>query len=212
MKILFINTNIGYGGASKMMAWVASQMAEKGYDVTFFTYRSNEVLQHLSPKVKHLHEQLEDKMGKEKQFCACIKYIRNLIKKYNYNVAIAFLTPSILRLSLAAIGTNCKVLFSERADPSQKSTSLKSEIIRKINRLAFNSADAFVFQTPMAATYFPKRVQEKSMVIPNPIRPMVRTKERIKGGDKTIACVARLDIQFQISSIHIMFIWRWNWK
>lgn len=35
MKILFFNTNIGYGGASKMIVWVANQCALVGHDVTF---------------------------------------------------------------------------------------------------------------------------------------------------------------------------------
>lgn len=194
MKLLFINTNIGYGGASKMMVWVASQMADRGHDVTFFTYRDAEELQPISLKVKHIHHQLEDKFGKQKKLYSCVMHIRQFIQDGKYDVAIAFLSPSILRLALASIGTNCKVLFSERGDPSQKATSLKSKIIGKINQIAFISGDAFVFQTPMAAYYYPQRVQRKGMVISNPIRPLLRTKKRIKGGDKTVVCVARLDI------------------
>lgn len=195
MNILFVNTNIGYGGASKMMVWVASQMAEKGHDVTFFTYRSDEKLQILNPKIKHIHNQLEDKYSKHKHFVTCVKSLHELIVRGNYDVVIAFLSPSILRVALASIGTNCKVLFSERADPAQKVISLKSKIIKWVNRISFNSADAFVFQTSMAASFFSKKVQEKGVVIPNPIRPLERTKERVFGGDKTIVCVARLDIK-----------------
>lgn len=195
VNILFVNTNIGYGGASKMMVWVASQMAEKGHDVTFFTYRSDEKLQILNPKIKHIHNQLEDKYSKHKHFVTCVKSLHELIVRGNYDVVIAFLSPSILRVALASIGTNCKVLFSERADPAQKVTSLKSKIIKWVNRISFNSADAFVFQTSTAASFFSKKVQEKGVVIPNPIRPLERTKERVFGGDKTIVCVARLDIK-----------------
>ena len=195
MNILFVNTNIGYGGASKMMVWVASQMAEKGHDVTFFTYRSDEKLQILNPKVKHIHNQLEDKAGKHKHFVSCVKSLHELIVKGNYDVVIAFLSPSILRVALASIKTDCKVLFSERADPSQKVSSLKLKIIKWVNRIAFNRADAFVFQTPKAASFFSKKVQENGVVIPNPIRPLKRTKKRVFGGDKTIVCVARLDIK-----------------
>lgn len=194
MKLLFVNTNIGYGGASKMMAWVASRMVERGHEVTFYTYRNNEVLQHLNPKIKHVHEQLEDKFGENKRLWSCVRGIRQQIKKEGYEVAIAFLYPSILRLAMAVVGTNCRVLFSERADPSQKPSSFKSNVTYNIMRFAFCSADAFVFQTPMAATFFPKFVQKKGMVIPNPVVPLVRTEDRSIGGDKRIVCVARLDI------------------
>ena len=54
MKILFLNTNIGYGGASKQMVWVANQCAMNGHDVTFYTYRDSAVNQKLYDTVKHV--------------------------------------------------------------------------------------------------------------------------------------------------------------
>ena len=59
MKLLFLNTDIGYGGAEKMIVWLANKCAEKGHQVSFFTYRDNRVMQPLSPQVKHIHVQLE---------------------------------------------------------------------------------------------------------------------------------------------------------
>lgn len=195
MKILFLNTNIGYGGASKMMGWVASQCAEAGHEVVFMTYRDSTVNQELSPKIKHIHKQLEDKSGKQKHFISCVRFIRNYIKTEQIDLAISFLSPSHLRLSIACLGTNCRTLFSERGDPTQKPTTLKGRILNLFLRKAFSSADKFVFQTPMAAACFPKSVQNRSCVISNPIKPLVRTSERVVGGDKNIVCVARLDIK-----------------
>ena len=57
MKLLFLNTNIGYGGASKMIVWVANQCAKNGHDVTFLTYRDSEVRQTVDSKVKVIHKQ-----------------------------------------------------------------------------------------------------------------------------------------------------------
>lgn len=195
MKILFVNTNIGYGGASKMMAWVASQFADYGHDVFFFTYRESIERQPLNPKVKHVHEQLEDSSGKEKNLFACISFLRVYINKEKFDLAISFLPPSHIRLALANIGTNCMTLFSERGDPSLKAKTLKSNIIKWCMRKIFCRADIFVFQTPMAASFFPISVQKRSSVISNPIKPLIRTKERATGGDKNIVCVARLDLR-----------------
>lgn len=195
MKLLFVNTNIGYGGASKMMAWVASQCAEAGHDVTVLTYRDVTSYQTLSPLVKHIHEQLEDISGNKKNITVCVRFIRSFIKKEGFDIAVAFLSPSHLRLALACRGTGCKTLFSERGDPSQKASTIKGKVIGWILRKIFCSGDAFVFQTPMAAKYFPKKVQNRSEVISNPIKPLVRTKERAIGGDKNIVCVARLDLR-----------------
>lgn len=195
MKLLFVNTNIGYGGASKMMAWVASQCAEAGHDVTILTYRDVTSYQTLSPLVKHVHEQLEDISGNKKNITVCVRFIRSFIKKEGFDIAVAFLSPSHLRLALACIGTGCKTLFSERGDPSQKAMTFKGKVVGWVLHKIFCSADAFVFQTPMAAKYFPEKVQNRSKVISNPIKPLVRTKERKIGGDKNIVCVARLDLR-----------------
>lgn len=195
MKLLFINTNIGYGGASKMMAWVASQCAEAGHDVTFLTYRDATSYQTLSPLVKHVHERIEDIAGVNKAIMACVKFIHRYIKKEDIDVAVAFLSPSHLRLAFACVGTRCMTLFSERGDPSQKALTLKGKIVGWLLRKIFCSADSYVFQTPMAAKCFPLKVQNRSEVISNPIKPLVRTKERAIGGDKNIVCVARLDLR-----------------
>ena len=39
MKILFVNENLDYGGAGKVLVWLANSLAEKGYEITFLTYR-----------------------------------------------------------------------------------------------------------------------------------------------------------------------------
>lgn len=195
MRLLFFNTNLGYGGASKIMVWVANQCAEAGHDVVFLTYRDATERQMLNPDVKHIHEQLEDQLGTNKNFLGCVHFVHNFIQKENVDLAISFLSPSHWRLALASKGTHCKTLFSERGDPTQKAISIRSKIVGAISRTMFCSADAFVFQTPMAAKCFPLKVQDRSKVISNPIKPLVRTKEREVGGDKNIVCVARLDIR-----------------
>lgn len=195
MKILFVNTNIGYGGASKMMVWVANQCANNGHEVFFFTYRESIERQTLNPKVNHVHEQLENISGKGKNLIACICFLHEYINKENFDLAISFLPPSHIRLAIASIGTKCMTLFSERGDPSLKAKTLRGKILNWCMKRLFCSADAFVFQTPMAAKCFSQIVQDRSEVISNPIKPLIRTKERAIGGDKNIVCVARLDIR-----------------
>ena len=85
MKLLFLNTNIGYGGASKMIVWVASQCAKNGYDVTFLTYRDKVICQSIDPMVKLVHEQLED-VGGRSNFLLSVKCIHNFIKKNSFDI------------------------------------------------------------------------------------------------------------------------------
>lgn len=195
MKILFANTNIGYGGASKIMVWVANVCAHANHDITFLTYRDNNYRQKLDPLVKQVHIQLEDISGRGKGLFNTVKVLRSYIADNDFDLAIGFLAPSQLRLALACKGLKCKTLFSQRGDPFQSSKGIKNKVINYIAYKAFCSADAFVFQTPMAADYYSKAIRKRSEVICNPIYPLVRTIPREGNVTKDIVCVARLDIK-----------------
>ena len=196
MKILFLNTNIGYGGASKMIVWVANQCAKKGHDVTFLTYRDKKVYQTLNPQVKLIQESLE-----EGNSCgnpvATVIWLHRFITTYCFDIGVAFLSPSMLRMAFAAKGTKMKVVFSHRGDPffTTLRYSFKSKVINKLNTWAFNQADGYVFQTQMAQAYYDKAIQDRAVVIPNPIRQMQRTEERKGNIRKSFVAVGRLDLK-----------------
>lgn len=196
MKLLFLNTNIGYGGASKMIVWVANQCANNGHDVTFLTYRDKDVGQMVSPLVKLVHEQLEDINGRG-NVLSSVKWLHSFIKANCFDIGVAFLSPSMLRMAMAAKGTGMKVVFSHRGDPyfRSPSQSLKSIVINRLNTWAFNQADAYVFQTKMAQAYYSDTIQKQSVVIPNPIRLMQRTEIREGNVRKSFVAVGRLDIK-----------------
>ena len=68
------------------------------------------------------------------------------------------------------------------------------KIAESIGDALFKQADYFVFQTNAAKEYYPKSVQKKAVVIPNPIKPLNRTMPREGNIEKKIVCVARLDL------------------
>lgn len=194
MKVLFLNVDLGYGGAEKMMAWVANQMCARGMDVTFLTYRdSNANYQKLNEKVKRHHIQLESKGGGIIDFIRTSRRLHKYINQEHFDVAIAFLSPSQIRLVQACKGTKTKVLLSHRADPYLKNplTGIRRLVSGLMGRL-FLQADAYVFQTKKAQAYYPSFIQKRSVVIPNPIQPFKRTEERKP--DKRIVNVSRLEV------------------
>lgn len=196
MKFLFVNTNIGYGGASKIMVWVANLCSRSGHDVTFLTYRDDQVRQTVDKRVNIVHVQLEHKRGWINTFSS-IKWLHRFIKLNSFDIGIAFLSPSILRLAFAAKGTDMKVVFSHRSDPYFKTTNYFpiSKIVNLLNNYAFHQADGYVFQTKMAWDYYGIDIKNKSVVIPNPINPMRRTKDRLGNVRKSFVAVGRLDLK-----------------
>lgn len=190
MRILFLNTNIGYGGATKIMMWLAGRLAEKGDEVSFLTYRDASVNRDVPFGVKHTHMQLESEWHSVGEMLRTVAKLHWYIKKERFDLGVAFLSPSQLRLSLAAIGTDMKVLVSQRGDPYQ--TRPSKSLMSRIGRFAFNRADKFVFQTPQAMAYYDSSIQSRGVVIPNPVKPLYRTQKRVP--DNRIVNVARSDI------------------
>lgn len=190
MKILFVNTNIGYGGATKIMMWLAGRLAESGDDVTFLTYRDAAENREVPKGVKHVHMQLESGGHSVGEMLKTVAKLHRYIKRERFDLGIAFLSPSQLRMSLAAMGTKIKVLVSQRGDPYQSKGS--KSLPAKIERFAFHRADRYVFQTPQAMAYYDESIQARGVVIPNPVKPLHRTQNRVP--DNRIVNVARLDI------------------
>ncbi|MBR5781949.1 MAG: glycosyltransferase [Bacteroidales bacterium] len=196
MKLLFLNTNIGYGGASKILVWVANQCALEGHNVTLLTYRDNCVYQEIGPGVKHIHKHWED--GSQRfSILNTTRLLHQYINKQGFDAGIAFLSPSIFRMAIAAKGTKMRILFSQRGDPYFESDklSLKTKMVNILNKWAFNQADYYVFQTIKAKEYYNNAIQQRSIVIPNPIRPMLRTQSRKEGVRKSFVAIGRLDLK-----------------
>lgn len=192
MKILFLNTNIGYAGASKIMVWLANLLVKEGHDVTFLTYRDSKENQILDQNILHEHFSTNSRIKK----ILFIFKLHRFIKKQKFDLAIAFLTPSQIRLAASCILTSTKTLFSQRGDPYVRLPGIRNLIAKKICDLFFLFASKYVFQTNQAAQYYPSFIQKKGLVIPNAIHKLERTAARNPNYiEKKIVCVARLDIQ-----------------
>ena len=191
MKILFLNTNIGYGGASKMMVFVANRLAQAGHDVSFLTYRDNTSLQNLSPAVIHIHKPWEEGSSKGLMLVKTLSELHKYIVAEKFDVAVAFLSPSQLRLAIARLGTKTKTLFSQRGDPYQNNKNKR--IGNWVTNKSFTSADYYVFQTEGAQKFYKTNIIQRSVIIPNPVEKSEVCLNNIQR-DKRIVNVARLDL------------------
>ena len=197
MHLLFLNTDIDYSGASKMLVWVANQCVEYGFKVTILTYRRGIKDQNLNSQIQQINEQWEEQGGKINIIHTIYK-IRHFIIKGRYDVCIAFLSPSILRVAIATIGVRTKLIFSHRSDPyhnSIRSKGVKKTIIYKLNEWAFSKADGYVFQTEAARAFFNRKIQSNSVIIPNAVPVLKRTVPRYGNIRRKVVTVGRLDIK-----------------
>ena len=195
MKILILNADLGYGGAEKMLAFLADSLADAGMDVTFLTYRAGNDSRRLSDSVKREHFELESEGGSIKEYIRTVAFLRKYIRREKFDLAIAFLLPSQVRLIPACKGTGTKVLLSQRGDPYHNEDYSHGKLISWLNNYLFGKGDFYVFQTEKAKKYYPEKIRRRSTVIPNPVMPVKRTASRTpESTEKRIVSVGRLEI------------------
>ena len=196
MKVLNILYRVMPSGAEKMLAFLADSLADAGMDVTFLTYRDGNDSRRLSDSVKREHFQLESEGGSIKEYIKTVRFLRKYIRNEKFDLALAFLLPSQVRLIPACKGTGTKVLLSQRGDPYHSEEYSHGKLISLLNDYLFGKADFYVFQTEKAKLFYPEKIRRKSTVIPNPVMPVKRTASRTPGStEKRIVSVGRLEIR-----------------
>lgn len=190
MNVLFLTTNIGYGGASKMISSVANSLC-KDHNVKILTFRQSEIKQIFDNKVMIEHNKLYVNRFKPIELIGQIIRLRKYIKVNNIDLIIAFLHPSNFMAVLATMGTRTKVLLSERGDPISRRKN-GNFYVHLVERILYK-ADAYVFQSEGAKKAYPSKCQVKSEIIFNSI-PQKIYPQYCPSEEKYILCAARIEL------------------
>lgn len=167
-EIIIVTVSLGNDGAERVLTLLANEFVNN-YDVTVIqtkpgtygnSYTSDE-------RIKFLNFEYNGENSIKRYFVE-IKLLRSYLKERKNAVIISFLSQSIFETVIARIGLKNKVIVSERNDPRRCPIHRSQRIIRDA---VFRLADVCVFQTEMVQKLFPKSVQRKSVVIPNPVNP-----------------------------------------
>ena len=165
MKVMFVTSSLSYGGAAKILAFVANGLDNRGHIIRIANLLESE------KEVQTLSSQI----GVKKIITHHVRYIEKIekifkLRKYirdeNPNIIVAFKSTPAWITCLAAKGKRIPVVFSERGDPYQE----------RLNRFRtypywkmINCAAGAVFQTYGAKEYYEIKLQNRSTVIPNPV-------------------------------------------
>lgn len=193
MKILFCLGSLNKGGAERVVTNLANYFIKKNQVNIVIT--SSELPQYeLNKKIGVYH--LEENKKKYNIILRNLKRLyklNNIIKKLKPDVIISFLPePSYRTLVLRPI-RKIPTIISVRNDPN---VEYKSKLNFFAMKILYPFADGFVFQTEDAKCYFDKKIQDKSVIIPNSIKETFIQREIYKGKkEKTIINVGRLELQ-----------------
>lgn len=172
-SIIVVNDVLTRGGAERVLAELMNEWFGGGHKVTFISWMSDAFPDEydLDIGINRINIKHRIKKGKFRQFL-CLKELIQLLKKEKDVTVIAVLRSSMRIVAISSLFSKCRVVFSERADP--KSTPVRL-LERAERQVCFNMADACVFQTEEAMSFFSYRIQRKGIIIPNPINPLLPT-------------------------------------
>lgn len=188
MKIVFVLPEMLGGGSERVVAALSGEFVKRGYEVGILLFAGKQVVYELDSRVEVCSVGEESKGNPLTR----IKRIINMRKYYKKNKGCYIFSFSVMGTVfsvLAAAGIPHRLLVSERNDPSK--IPLKHKIVRN---WSYRYAEKLVFQTDDMVEYFPKDIQKKSVVIPNPVSSDI-PKPYVGKRDNRIVNVARLQPQ-----------------
>lgn len=188
-KILFVIHALGYGGAGKMIVYLANHMSRRGYQCVIYVEEQLGKHYEVEENVEIIQETTFFKNYYTRHFQQIFQ-LRKRVKEINPDIVISFQTNQNALSVLATRGRNIPVIVSERGDPYQY-----NDLVAHLKTAVINMAEGGVFQTKKAMEYYGKKLQKRSVVIHNPCTvPYVSTPPWEERRDE-IAFVARFDIQ-----------------
>lgn len=204
MKILFLGcfkknkSGNSFGGAEKSIINLANWLAKNNYDITLASVEENQLSFPLDEKVKFLSFESKQKFDSKQKIISKINmhyqiYLntKKAIKMTNPDVIISFWIHPLLYTFLSKKNKKYVTIYSERCDPNLEYSNI-SKLVRKI---VMNKVSGIVFQTNDAKEYFPLKIQNKSIVIHNPVYVKIDDYELPQKLDNRIVSIGRLDTQ-----------------
>jgi GalNAc-alpha-(1->4)-GalNAc-alpha-(1->3)-diNAcBac-PP-undecaprenol alpha-1,4-N-acetyl-D-galactosaminyltransferase len=172
MKIAFITAATGAGGAERVAITLANWWANAGHTVRFITFEPPGTLPAFEIDKRIVLNQL-DLLADSTTYLQAIlsnfrrvRSLRQTLRSYSPDVAIAFVTDPNIIAVLAGLGARWPTVISERTHPAHHQLDRPWRILRPI---VYPFAQAVVVQTADIAHWFKSSLKLTTRVIPNPI-------------------------------------------
>lgn len=170
MKILFITNSIGFGGAEKMMAFVANSLCKRNHTVSVINFNSvgieiNSSLQIFDDRIKVIT--YSGKQGGQISRLKKFLFAYQNISCSNADVIVGFTAFPNYIGKIVGFFKGIPSIMSERGNPYI--TINKRNLHSLLELVIINHSEGGVFQIEGAKSFYGKNLQKKSIIIPNPI-------------------------------------------
>lgn len=188
-NILFITSSLGFGGAAKMLSFVAESLDERDHRVCIANLKGTK---NVTDYERTLSETINVKDFSSLSRKAQILEIRKFAKENSIDVIIGFTEIPNLLARIVGFSLGIPSIMSERGDPARIGMGIGFK--NKLSLNIINSSSGGVFQTEGARDFYGKGLKKRGKVIPNPIFikgeiPEIEYCDR----EKTVVSVGRLD-------------------
>lgn len=163
-KIFFVLGAMRKCGAERVVSNLANKFSEN-YDIEIILLLQNVVEYDLPNNVKISFLDTSSYWNMLKPFMWLTK-LRKTIRESKPEIIISFFSRINILVLISSIGLNKKIIISERNDPMKDG---RSSFIRLLTQIIYPLSNKIVFQTDYAKSCFRKKIQEKSVVIHNPV-------------------------------------------
>lgn len=161
MKVIFLTAGMAGGGTERVIAVLANYLIDRDYQVDIVMTSRDDVAYELDSRIKLLA--LSGRTGGSiKKRLERVMKLRRIMKENPDATILSFGTETNCFAILAGFGLRKNLVISERNDPNQCG-------YKCLRNILYHFADKLVFQTKDAVLCFPKKIQKKGVVIPNPI-------------------------------------------
>ncbi|MFU1993389.1 glycosyltransferase family 4 protein [Priestia megaterium] len=188
-RIVFLIGSMRRGGAERVISILANHYVRNDWYVDILTLLDNTNDYKLDNRINVISIAEEGK-SRIKQFPTWLKSIRRYISINKPDRVVSFIARINIITLLSCIGLKQKILISERNDPRADG---RSSIITLATKVLYPLADRVVFQTHWAKACFSKKIQNNSIIIPNPVNVELEVSKNTK--KKKIIAVGRLVAQ-----------------
>lgn len=180
-EIIILTISMGNDGAERILSELSREWIKQGHKVTIIQTGANNygVSYTLSKNIEILNIHTTTTIKLIRYFQEIKKTI-DILKERPNAAVVSFIVSSIFICGVASFFVKNKIIVSERNNPKECPAG---KLQQKLRDWAFCHADVCVFQTEEAMKMFPRRVQNKGIIIPNPVNgnlPQPYTGERRK--------------------------------
>lgn len=182
MRIAFLIPGLKGGGAERFTVNITNTLCENPNNEIYLITGERKTGEYKTKKKIHRVILLSGSLIRD--LCR----VRHYLKVNSIDVCVGIDIYANLILSINNINLMTTTVLSERTAPNHMPYSRLVKFLRKI---FFCRADYYVFQTNDARSFYSRSIQQRSIVIPNPVKEGLP--KRIEPIKKEVVAVGRLD-------------------